>query len=51
MWFSNADTKLATELSALIGALLGGHPVDLGSVTALFKQPQLRQALSKRSIK
>ncbi|RJG13598.1 PAS domain S-box protein [Pseudomonas cavernicola] len=47
MWFSNANTKLATELSALIGALLGGQPVDLGSVTILSKQPQLRQAFEQ----
>ncbi|AYC31593.1 PAS domain S-box protein [Pseudomonas cavernae] len=47
MWFAKADTKLATELSALIGALLGGQPVDLGSVTGLSKQPQLRQAFEQ----
>jgi hypothetical protein len=35
MWFSNADTKRATELSALIGSLLGGQPVDLGAITVL----------------
>jgi PAS domain S-box-containing protein len=47
MWFSNADTKRATELSALIGALLGGQPVDLGAITVLSKQPQLRQAFEQ----
>jgi PAS domain S-box-containing protein len=44
MWFSNADTKWATELSVVIGALLGGKAVDLEAITVLSKQPQLRQA-------
>ena len=49
MWFSNADTKWATELSALVGALLGGKAVDLEAITVLSKQPQLRQAFEQLS--
>jgi hypothetical protein len=44
---SNADPKRATALSVLVGELLGGQPVDLGVVTVLSKQPELRQAFEQ----
>jgi PAS domain S-box-containing protein len=47
MWFSNADTKWATELATLVGELLGGKPVDLEANTVLSKRPQLRQAFEQ----
>jgi PAS domain S-box-containing protein len=47
MWFSNADTKWATELSVVVGALLGGKAVDLEAITVLSRQPHLRQAFEQ----
>ena len=44
---SNADPKRATALSVLVGELLSWQPVDLGVVTVLSKQPELRQAFEQ----